>query len=272
MSQDYIERIKKIKSEKKITTEELSEKTGIPVGTLSKFLAGISESVKLSNFVAIRASLNVSLDYIVSGTPENTNNFSLDFGEMRLIDSYRRLDDFGRDLVATVIEKERARVSAVPVSQFGVRGSAPSSESVLIAPGAAGRFRDSDAIRRQKRLISLYDLPVSAGPGEFLDSSHASETISIPDAGPGKRADYALRISGNSMEPKYRSGDVLLVENTDAVEVGDLCVYVLDGCGFFKQFGGDRLISLNPDYGPVMLKDYSSVTCAGRVIGKIHRK
>ena len=69
---DYIERIKKIKSERKITTEELSSRTGIPVGTLSKFLAGISESIKLANFVSICDCLNVSLDYIVSGTPENT--------------------------------------------------------------------------------------------------------------------------------------------------------------------------------------------------------
>ena len=40
---DYIRRIKQIKSERKITNDELSERTGIPVGTLSKILAGISD-------------------------------------------------------------------------------------------------------------------------------------------------------------------------------------------------------------------------------------
>ncbi len=269
MSQDYIERIKKIKSERKITTEELSARTGIPVGTLSKFLAGISESVKLSNFVAICDCLNVSLDYIVSGTPENTNNFNLDLSEMKLIDSYRRLDEFGRDLVATVIDKECERTASYPVPRFSPVFSASKNQKDDVS---RGRFRESDAIRRQKKFISLYDLPVSAGPGEFLDSSTASDRIAIPDTGAGRRADYALRISGNSMEPKFKSGDVLLVENTDAVEINDLCVFILDGCGYFKQFGGDRLISLNPDYGPIMLKDFSSVSCAGRVIGKVHKK
>ena len=51
---DYIARIKQIKSEKKITNEKLSELTGIPLGTLSKIMAGISDSPKLSNMVLMR--------------------------------------------------------------------------------------------------------------------------------------------------------------------------------------------------------------------------
>ena len=127
-------------------------------------------------------------------------------------------------------------------------------------------------MRRQKKYLLLYDLPVSAGPGEFLDGSSASERIAIPDNEAARNADYALRISGNSMEPKFRNGDILLVENTDSVEINDLGIFILDGCGYFKKFGGDRLISLNPDYGPIMLKDFSSVSCAGKVVGKIRKK
>ena len=46
---NYIDRIKKLKSEKKITNDRLSEMTGIPLGTLSKILAGMNDSPKLSN-------------------------------------------------------------------------------------------------------------------------------------------------------------------------------------------------------------------------------
>ena len=53
MSFEYIERIKQIKSEKKITNDELARLSGIPLGTLSKLLAGLSDSVKLSNMIAI---------------------------------------------------------------------------------------------------------------------------------------------------------------------------------------------------------------------------
>ena len=77
----YLDRIKKLKNERKITTDRLSEMTGIPLGTLSKILAGMSDSPKLSNVVAICGALGCSVEYIVNGTPENTNNYTLDGGE-----------------------------------------------------------------------------------------------------------------------------------------------------------------------------------------------
>ena len=106
---DYIDRIKLLKSEKKITNDALSEMTGIPLGTLSKILAGISDSPKLSNIVAICDALGTSLEYVVNGMPENTNNFTLDRGEMRLIENYRALDAHGKELVTLVLDKEKAR-------------------------------------------------------------------------------------------------------------------------------------------------------------------
>ena len=45
----YIDRIKLVKSQKKITNERLSEMSGVPLGTLSKLLSGMNESPKLSN-------------------------------------------------------------------------------------------------------------------------------------------------------------------------------------------------------------------------------
>ena len=39
----YLERIKKLKSSRKITNDKLSDMTGIPLGTLAKLLAGISD-------------------------------------------------------------------------------------------------------------------------------------------------------------------------------------------------------------------------------------
>ena len=56
------------------------------------------------------------------------------------------------------------------------------------------------------------------------------------------------------------------------VEIGEAGIFLLDGSGFFKIYGGDRLISLNPDYGPILLKDFADVQCRGRVIGRLRRK
>ncbi len=269
MGFDYIERIKQIKSEKKMTNDELSRLSGIPLGTLSKLLAGLSDSVKLSNMIAICEALECSLDYIVSGIPENTNNFTLDGSEIRLIEEYRRLDSHGKELIMLVAGKERERVSS---AEYTVAPSPVFTRpAAVVTEPIANRYKDSGAGRVTKRQIPLYDLPVSAGVGEYLDGDTAETlTVSINDSTSG--ADLALRISGNSMEPKYHDGDILLVQNAESVEVGELGIFILDGAGYFKVFGGDCLISLNPEYGRIMLKDFESVSCIGKVLGRLKKR
>ena len=261
---DYIERIKKIKSERKITNEQLSELTGIPLGTLSKILAGISDSPKLVNIVAIADALGCTLDYIVSGVSENTNNYTLTPEEISLVEDYRKLDTHGRELVRLVVEKELERISPNAQKERNtiiISGSKVSRKmSYMEAAGALAR-----------RTVPVYRLPVSAGPGVYLDDTDTEE-ITIPDNSKTVDCDFALRISGDSMEPLYHNGDLVLVQNCDSVEVGELGIFVLDGNGFFKKFGGNRLISLNPEYADILLKNFTESVCCGKVIGKLKRK
>lgn len=262
---NYIDRIKKLKSKKKITNDKLSELTGIPLSTLSKIMAGISDSPKLSNIVSIAEVLDCSLDYIVNGTPENKNNYTLSIDEINIIEAYRKLDDHSKELVDLVVKKEgeRTAVSALPTPAKKPKKVYESSAKILTGIETTASFK--------KRPISLYDLSVSAGTGVYLDDACAEE-ISIPDNEKTRVADFALRINGNSMEPKFHDGDIVLVEDTDAVEVGELGIFVLDGNGYFKKFGGDRLISLNEDYGDILLQGYSEIVCCGRVVGRLKKR
>ena len=341
----YLERIKKLKSCRKITNDKLSEMTGIPLGTLSKLLAGISDSPKLSNIVAISRALDCSLDWLITGVPENTNNDTLEPDEMTLVESYRELDGYGRALTLAVMDMEKARAirqadeEAIKLHDVARRTarrgaarihrpeetaeispeSAPLAETAaafrmtvaedapaeisetpaatvaqltaadLIRGGASDTEEAAEAAETviprsrltrstdlpaglRRRSIGLYDMPVSAGVGEFLADSTRIEDISIPDDPRTAEADYALRINGDSMEPKYHSGDVILIQTTDTVEEGELGVFVLDGSGYFKKYGGDHLISLNPQYAPIPLKDFEDVACCGRVVGKLKKK
>ncbi len=270
---EYIDRIKKIKSKKKVTNEQLAEMTGIPLGTLSKIMAEISDSPKFSNILAICEALGCSVNYIVTGEPDNDNNYTLEPGEIRFIENYRQLDDHGRELVALVLSKETERITK---ANYGIGAEAASSKSaksakILTPKKQKSTYIPSASAPGGRRSISLYDMPVSAGRGMYLDSD-ASEEINIPDTSKTQTADYALRIRGDSMEPKYHSGDILLIEEADFVEVGELGIFVLDGESYFKQYGGDRLISLNSEYGDIMLKDFESVECMGRIVGKLKRK
>ena len=268
--ESYLERIKQLKSEKKMTNERLAERSGIPLGTLSKMLAGMSDSPKLSNIVAVCRALDCSVEYIVSGIPENRNNSLLDAEELWLVEHYRLLDAYGKELTRLIIEKEGERTSAVPEQSSA--GKVPAAEKpariLRTLPDAAAA---SSVAGSGRRSLPLYELPVSAGAGMYLEEA-GTERIRVPVGEKTDRADYALRISGNNMEPKYHNGDVLLVENCDEVKPGEMGIFLLDGNGFFKVYEGDRLISLNPSYSPILLRDYTDVRCRGRVIGKLKRK
>ncbi len=355
----YLERIKKLKSSRKITNDKLSEMTGIPLGTLAKLLAGINDSPKLSNIVAISRALDCSLDWLITGVPENTNNYTLEPAEMTLVELYRSLDDYGRDLAVTVMVKERDRaerqadreairlhdvarrsarrgasrirrpeevsedplliptagadglsaaradaaleelagrgagtpsVVALNVSEFekensdkeisGIGDSMPASDeatgagrgaTILTVPRSVMDRAGGLPTGLRRRSIGLYDMPVSAGTGEFLADSTRTDIV-IPDDARTAEADYALRISGDSMEPRYHSGDIILIQTTESVEEGELGIFVLDGSGYFKKYGGDHLLSLNTKYPPIRLKDFTDVACCGRVVGKLKRK
>lgn len=326
----YLERIKKLKSQRKVTNEKLSELTGIPLGTLAKLLAGISDSPKLSNIVAISRALDCSLDWLITGVPENTNNYTLEPEEITLVETYRALDGYGRDVTLLVMGKERARAErqaeeeAIRLHESARRTArrggarlrraaedaatfepAASAATILAAPSvvadetvtatvttattatsvatasetptSATIIRGSGASNTgiptglRRRSIGLYDMPVSAGVGEFLADSSRTDIV-IPDDPRTAEADYALRINGDSMEPKYHSGDILLIQTTESVEEGELGIFILDGSGYFKKYGGDHLISLNTAYPPIRLRDFDSVSCCGRVVGKLKRK
>ena len=161
-------------------------------------------------------------------------------------------------------------LTAADLIRGGGRASSESEEEV-IPPSRLTRSSDLPAGLR-RRSIDLYDMPVSAGVGEFLTDANRIEDIVIPDDARTAEADFALRINGDSMEPRYHSGDILLVQSTDTVEEGELGIFVLDGSGFFKKYGGDCLISLNTNYPPIRLKDFQNVACCGRVVGKLKRK
>ena len=264
-NEPYLERIKSLKRQQKITNEHLSELTGIPLGTLSKILAGFNDSPKLANISAICQVLGCSIDYIITGEPDNVNNYLLADDEIRLIETYRKLDEHGRDMTEVVMHKEMERISAADLSE-----NRRAKENAIYEQMQANA-RHRVTVPPRKRAILLYDMPVSAGTGVFLDSDSAIE-ITIPVMDRTDAADYAIRISGHSMEPKFHDGDIILVEQCENVEVGELGIFVLDGNGYFKRFGGDCLISLNPEFGPIMLKDFSDASCVGRVIGKLKKR
>ncbi len=119
------------------------------------------------------------------------------------------------------------------------------------------------------RTLRLYDLPVSAGTGQYLDSS-AYELIEA-DATVPASADYGVRVSGDSMYPRFNNGQIVWIHEQPYVENGAIGIFYYDGDAYIKKYEEDqnglRLVSLNPAYSPIKVTDMDGFRVFGRVVG-----
>ena len=116
--------------------------------------------------------------------------------------------------------------------------------------------------------IEYYFLPASAGKGVYLDGCDR-EMIEVEETPTTLAANFALKVSGDSMEPQFHDGDIVLVKSQPTVDEGDIGIFIVNNEGFIKKFGGDQLISLNPEYENIKLHEYDDIYCRGKVIGVI---
>lgn len=117
------------------------------------------------------------------------------------------------------------------------------------------------------RLINYYYRVASAGTGQIIFDLPPTKRIEIPNTPEYIKVDYAIGVNGNSMEPLYHDGDMLLVEMTEDIEIGDIGIFRVDNESYVKKLGETELISLNPDAKNIPLNE--SAGCMGKVIGKL---
>ena len=141
------------------------------------------------------------------------------------------------------------------------------------AHARAGSFARADTesqlegvvVPQRRGFIRLYDIPVAAGLGSFLDSD-AYEDLEVDKTVPAE-ADYAVRISGDSMSPRFVDRQIVFVREQRILEFGDIGIFELDGDAYIKKLGHGELLSLNVSYKPIIIRDYQSFHIFGKVVG-----
>lgn len=118
-------------------------------------------------------------------------------------------------------------------------------------------------------MIKLFDIPASAGTGSFLDSDDFTE-IEVGEEVPTD-ADFGIRISGDSMEPRFINGQIVWVKQQETLLNGEIGIFYLDGNAYCKKIKDDKeglfLISLNSKYNPIPVTDNNSFKVFGKVVG-----
>ena len=122
--------------------------------------------------------------------------------------------------------------------------------------------------RQMPKLVRLYqnDLAAAAGPVSYLPDDSGEMIWVLANEKTG-RADEVIRVSGDSMEPTFSSGDRVLVQHCDHVQEGEIGIFVNGDAGYIKEYRRDGLYSLNPAYAPIRFSENDSVRCVGRVLG-----
>lgn len=140
--------------------------------------------------------------------------------------------------------------------------------NLLIKSGMYLR-KESVIYQFPRRSLSLYDLPVSAGTGQFLDSDRFCE-IEVGDE-VAANADFGVRVSGDSMEPLYLDGQIIWIHKQETLEEGEIGIFFLDGDTYVKKYhhstSGIQLISLNSNYPPINVSSESTLKTFGKVVG-----
>ncbi len=231
-----LEKINERKKELGLTTEELSNRSQIPPGTLNKILNGTTKDPKLETLKAIAKVLGLTLNDFDDAMNEGGCQFSAK--ETELIKKYRLLDTYGTRAVDSILEAEYIRCS------------------------------DNDFyVRDNVRPIRYYQRTASAGSGQVLFDGIPVDRVFIPDEKQFCRVAYAVGVNGDSMEPEFSDGDILLIEPATDIQIGEIGIFYVDGNSYVKKLGDGELISLNEQYNPIPLQEDSR--CMGRVVGKL---
>ena len=209
-------RIKERREQLGITQVQLAKLLGVTKGAIGNYESG-ANSPKASMLYKVFDVLQCDANYIFQDEMRELDTSDLSSVEIILAKKYRALDEHGKDIVDTVLEKELARVNE------------PDSVTEL----------------HSEKVIPLLGNSYAAGGGE-PDFGNFWEDYAVPADSP---ADFAIRISGDSMEPWIPDGSIQLCTRV-APRDGDVGAFLIEGEYLCKQVCMDvagtlHLFSLN---------------------------
>ena len=250
------ERLRLLRREKSLSKRELVNMLPLNYSTYANYESGFREP-NSEVLQMLSRHFGVSIDYIVGATENRMRADEvavLTEGEHRHVMSYRTLDAHGRDLVDTVMEKEISRVSF------------PNTHQVV---------NSRQVLDDQWVILQVYNQRTSAGMGSYLndESDKDYELVRFMATPVSQRADFCVKIKGDSMEPKLMDNDIVFVKAMPKIDADNVGIFVYEGETHCKRLRIDRkkgfihLESLNKAYAPKSIHNPEMLRTIGLVIG-----
>lgn len=238
--------LKKLRAERELTSDELCNQIGIKGGSYRNYERN-DRKPDYDTLVKIADFYGVSTDYLL-GRPEAKPPANA-------------LDQLFSEEPFSALEQELLR------KYMELPHEARKAVVDFINDATAKALQRKNGTAPQKLLVMKRSLhKVSAGIGYDLNDSDAWETVTVKDTDDSRKADFLLEIEGDSMETTFHDGETVCVQQTPSVEVGEIGVFWVNGCGYIKELGNGCLISHNSSYDPIPLQGTEN-RCIGRVLG-----
>lgn len=135
-------RIKELREDKEMSRSELADKIGVTIGAVSNYENEVS-SPKEPILFKIMEVLECDANYLFQDSiniPSMKNNFSV--FEHNLIKKYRELDDHGKDMIDTVLQKEFDRIVDIQDSEPKVEIIDVDTDDIKSKSSAAAAYVD----------------------------------------------------------------------------------------------------------------------------------
>ncbi len=235
----------KIRIEKGFSRKDLAEQLEIPYTTLRNYETDQREPghkllIKIANL------LSVSVDELVGYQAKKENAPLYSSEALKLASDYdSHMDDRGRETVRAVADFEIARKKTQEQRQQMEAGEMINLEKVI-------RFS-----------VPGYSMPLSAGTGQEAGQEYPENYTLVKE--PPRGTSYIAPVSGDSMEPTYHNEDIVFVHSCEEIPVGRIGVFLMDGKQWIKELGDGELISHNPEYDPIPMRE--DIRCQGLVLG-----
>ena len=133
----------------------------------------------------------------------------------------------------------------------------------------ADEEEENSAEKGSLKVIHLYELAACAGSGFFSDDAEKNwDDYEVNNT----EADYAVKISGYSMEPKIPDGCIVLVKKTEGLSHNDIGIFNFNGEAMCKRYViCDRKTLLVPEnksneYKQIEVSENDTFTTQGKVI------
>jgi len=250
------ERLRLLRREKGLSKRELVNALPLNYSTYANYESGFREP-NSEVLQMLSRHFGVSIDYVIGATENRMRADEvavLTDAEHAHILQYRTLDAHGRELVDIVLKKEAERINF------------PSTHTVVSA---------HPTVDNQWIVLKAYQQKASAGLGSYLsdESDRDYELLRFAATPVSKKADFCIKIKGDSMEPKISDGNIVFVKAAPKIEADNVGIFVYEGESYCKRLRIDHkkgtllLESLNKAYAPKVIDHPEALRTVGLVIG-----